>query len=127
MLKYLGMKVLVVEDDPLISELVCLKLKNENYLVCQAFNGAEGLARAKDFKPSVIILDIAMPIMDGYELLKILRGDEEFRKTPVIMFSNLGYKEDAIEEAKRIGANAFLSKAQLSLNEVVDKVREFSV
>lgn len=121
------MKVLVVEDDPLISDLVCLKLKNENYFVCQAFNGAEGLARAKDFKPSIIILDILMPVMDGYELLKILRGDKEFKDIPVIMFSNLGFREDAIEKARLLGADAFLSKSQLSLNEVVNKVKEFSV
>ena len=118
------MHVMIVEDDPLLSELVAMKLKKEGYKTTCAFNGKEGLEKLKECVPSAIILDVMMPVMDGFEFLKIIRGEDKTKNIPVILFSSLGDKEKNIEEGKRLGANAFLVKSQLSLNDIPTKVRE---
>ncbi|HRY62234.1 MAG TPA: response regulator [Candidatus Paceibacterota bacterium] len=118
------MKVLIVEDDPLLVEMVKAKLKKDGYEVFSAFNGEEGLCRVKECFPDVIILDINMPIMNGFELLKILKKDNVFQKIPVILFSSTGDKEDNLEMGKRLGASGFLVKSQLSLNDIPAKIKE---
>jgi DNA-binding response OmpR family regulator len=118
------MKVLIVEDDPLLVEMVCAKLKRDGYDVYKAYNGEEGLCRAKECLPAVIILDINMPIMDGFELLKILKSDEGLKIIPVILFSSLGDKEENMVKGRALGASGFLVKSQLSLNDIPIKIRE---
>lgn len=117
------MKVLIVEDDPLLRDLMNTKLKRVGYDCYTACNGVEGLEQTKKNGPDIILLDITMPIMDGFEMLKRLRTDEQ-SKTPVVIFSSLGDKEKNLEEGKKLGANAFLIKSQLSLDDVVMTIKD---
>ena len=120
------MKILVVEDDPLLSNLVDIKLTSEGHQVSCAYNGKDGLEKAHEKRPDMIILDLAMPIMDGFEMLKILKEGKEFNNIPVIVFSSLGEKERNLEECKRLGADLFLVKSQLSLKEVVASINDLA-
>lgn len=118
------MKVLVIEDDPLLVEMVESKLKREGFEVDSACNGEDGLTCAKNFLPDVVLSDISMPIMDGFEFLKTFKADESMKKTPVIMFSSLGDKEENLEKGKQLGASGFLIKSQLSLDDIPKKIKE---
>jgi len=118
------MRVLIVEDDPLLSELVSVKLRRDGFDTNCAFNGVDGLGKMKEYVPEIIILDIMMPIMDGFEFLRIIKSKDETKNIPVILFSSLGEEESNIEEGKRLGADAFLIKSQLSISDVKAKIEE---
>jgi CheY-like chemotaxis protein len=74
--------------------------------------------------PDIILLDLLLPGLSGYEVLEKLRANNDTKTTPVIVFSNLGQKED-VEKAKGLGANDFLIKANFSLDDVVAKIQEY--
>lgn len=98
--------ILVVDDDPIIVKLLSMTLAVNNYKVITAKNGEEGLQKALEKKPDIILLDIMMPIMDGLTML------EELRKTsdiPVIVISAFGSPEK-VEKARELGIECFLSK-----------------
>ena len=86
--------VALIEDDPLIAEMYTTKFTKEGYDIRHAADGAEGLAMVKKQKPDIILLDIIMPKMDGFQVLTELRKDASFKNTPVIMLTNLGQEED---------------------------------
>ncbi|HBM45599.1 MAG: Transcriptional regulatory protein YycF [Parcubacteria group bacterium GW2011_GWF2_38_76] len=118
------MKVLIVEDDSLLVEMVRAKLKKDGYDVFSACNGEEGLSRVEECVPEIVLLDINMPIMNGFEFLKIIKNSDRFKDIPVIMFSSLGEEEDNIEKGRALGASGFLIKSQLSLNDIHIKIKE---
>ena len=82
------------------------------------------MAWRQKLKPDLILLDLLLPGLDGFEVLKRVRANEALKETPVIIFSNLGQKED-IERAKGLGANDFLIKANFTLDDVVVKIKTF--
>lgn len=114
-------KVLIVEDDEFLRSLTAKRLEKEGYEVAVAVDGesANGIAVAN--KPDLILLDLLLPGLDGFEVLKRARADEVTKNTPVIVFSNLGQRED-IEKAKGLGANDFLIKANFTLDDVIEKI-----
>jgi DNA-binding response OmpR family regulator len=118
------MKVLVVEDDPLLKEMVRIKLKKDGFDVTTASNGEEGVRCAEDFRPDVVLSDINMPIMNGFEMLKQIKDNQSLKNIPVIFFSSLGEDEKNIETGKTLGASGFLVKSQLSLGDISKKIRE---
>ncbi len=97
-------RVLVVDDEQRILKFISLMLKVSGYDVSIACNGQEGLLAAQNERPDVILLDIVMPIMDGFEMLRKLRT---FSKTPVIVFSARGQTS---EKALSLGANDYIAK-----------------
>jgi len=99
------------------------KFKKEGYEATKAENGKIGLEKAKKIKPNIILLDIMMPEIDGFMVLKNLKSDIDTKNTPVIMLTNLGQEED-IEKGKNLGAIDYLVKANLTPKQVVDKVKE---
>ena len=114
-------KILVVDDDPLIVQLLAPKLNAAGFEVCSALNGEEALARARHEKPHLIIMDVLMPLMSGYEAMQILRQDPETRDIPAIIISSRGGMKDFFEG---IGNIEFLpkpleSKALISRIEVL--------
>lgn len=117
--------VLVVEDDQFLGELITTKLTKEGFNVHLATNGAEGLQKVQELKPGVVLLDIIMPEMDGFEVLKNVRSlqDEAVAQTPVIVLSNLG-QESNIERALALGANDFLVKSNFTTDEITQKIRK---
>jgi DNA-binding response OmpR family regulator len=88
-----------------------------------AFNGEEGLEKAEKEKPAIILLDIMMPKMNGYEMLKILKEKKETASIPVIILSSLGADQKLIEKSKKLGVVHVIDKAAVSAKEVVERVK----
>lgn len=116
-------KVLIVDDDAFLSGIYATKLELEGFQVVSARDGEEGLKAAMREKPDLILLDVLMPKLDGFEVLKRLKAEPEFKATPVIMLTNLGQKED-IEKGLADGAVDYLIKAHFVPAEAVDKIKK---
>ena len=101
--------ILVVDDIPTNTSLVKAFLKHKDYEVISALSGPEALKIARERKPDIILLDIMMPVMDGYEVLARLRSDEITRNIKVIMVSAIS-KEDDIRQALELGADDYITK-----------------
>lgn len=116
-----GKKVVWVEDDKFLSEIIARKLTQNGCVLFHTAEGGEALRMLKREKPDLVLLDILLSGMDGFEILKRIKEDAETRGTPVILLSNLGKKED-IEKGKALGAARFLVKAMVSLEEIIDEM-----
>ena len=116
-------KILIVEDDPLISRLYQKAFSFEGLEVDLAVDGEEGLAKVKSGKPTMVLLDVMMPKMNGLELLDKLKADPETKSIPVVMLTNLAGKQDA-ETALAKGAVKYIVKSEYSPKEIVTMVRE---
>ena len=101
--------VLVVEDDPIIRDLVRLGFKRLDCRVIIARDGYEGLMILQSHRPTLILLDILLPHVNGLDILKFVTNDEELQKTPVVIMSALGYQE-IVEKAMLMGAADFIVK-----------------
>ncbi|MDQ5893101.1 MAG: two-component system, cell cycle response regulator [Patescibacteria group bacterium] len=116
-----GKKVLWVEDDKLLSTILSKKIEGTGYKLLKAINGKEAFAFLAADVPDIIILDIMLPEMSGFEVLQKIKGEDRLRKVPVIMLSNLS-KQGDIEKAKLLGANKFVVKAAVSLDEIIREI-----
>ena len=116
-------KVLIIEDEEILVNMYTARFKNEGFEVYQASNGKDGLNQAKTIKPNIILLDIIMPEMDGFMVLKDLKSNTETQNIPIIMLTNLGQDGD-IEKGKQLGAKDYLVKANLTPMQVVKRVQE---
>ncbi|MFA6255285.1 MAG: response regulator [Patescibacteria group bacterium] len=117
-------KILVVEDESFLLELYEMKLRQVGYEVLKASNGEEGISLARLELPRLILLDILMPKVDGYEMLKELKSDNKTKNIPVIIFSNLSQKEE-IEKGLKLGAKDFIIKTSITPTELEVKVKEY--
>lgn len=102
-------KVLVVDDQPHIVRLIQVNLEKEGFQVATAGDGVEGLQRAHEIEPDLVILDVIMPRKDGFQLLRDLKADERFAETPVIMLTVKTHNADIVEGLKE-GAELYLPK-----------------
>ena len=118
-------RILLVEDEPEVLELYKLKLTLDGYDVLTAVNGQEGLKKAIEEKPEMIFLDIKMPEMDGFEVLKRLRSEPKTKSVPVIILSNFD-EQEMIEKGLTLGANEYLVKSQFTPEEISGKADEWS-
>ena len=116
-------KVLIIEDEEMLVNMYISKFEKEGYQAEKASNGKIGLDQAKKINPDIILLDIMMPEMDGFMVLKKLKSDTSTKDIPIIMLTNLGQEED-IEKGTKLGATDYLVKANLTPAQVVDKVKE---
>lgn len=119
----MAIKVLITEDDPLMSRMYQKIFTFEGYEVIAASNGEEGLEKAKTEKPTIILLDVMMPKMNGIQMLEKLKLDPESKKIPVIMLTNLAGEKDA-EVAMTKGAVKYIIKSEYDPKQVVDMVKE---
>lgn len=103
--------VLFIEDDPAVAEMYKLKLELDGYRVRVAKSGEEGLEQAKASVPDIVFLDIRLPKMDGFAVLKRLRADAVTRNMPVIILSNYGEK-DLVDKGLKLGALDYLIKSE---------------
>lgn len=101
--------ILVVDDQPQISKLLNDLLTKSGYQVHLAFNGEVGYKKALEIKPNLIIMDIMMPVMSGFDSVKEIRKHPELAKTPIIFLTAKGLESDKIE-AEKLGAAAFVTK-----------------
>jgi CheY-like chemotaxis protein len=116
-------KILWVEDDKFLSEILTKRFISLGYNLLKASNGTEALAIAETETPDIIMLDIVMPDINGFDVLQKLKIQEKFKETPVIMLSNLSLSSD-IEKSKKLGAVGFIVKAAVSLDEIITQVEK---
>jgi DNA-binding response OmpR family regulator len=114
--------ILVVEDETFLVKIYTVKLKKEGFDVSIATDGEQAVKMASEIKPDIILLDLILPKMNGFEALEKMRQDPNLKKTPVIVLSNLGQDED-IKRAESLGATDYLVKANFSIQEVIAKIR----
>lgn len=115
-------KILLIEDDPFLSEIYMAKFEEAGFEMSLAQDGSLGLQKVKDEHPDLLILDIVMPNIDGFELLRIVKDERETKDIPVVILSNLGEQED-VEKGLGLGASAYIIKAHYTPTEVVAKVK----
>ncbi len=115
--------ILFIEDEPNLQKTLGRVLEQEGYEVQSALDGQSGLALVKRTKPNLILLDLILPKMDGFEVLQNLKNDPETKDIPVIVLTNLESPQD-IERALSLGATTFMVKANYELKEVVKKIKE---
>ena len=105
--------ILIIEDDKFLRELVIQKLIKEGYETSEAVDGEEGIKKIKEEKPDLILLDLILPGIDGFEVLSKMREDPALAQIPVIILSNLGQKDD-VEKGLKMGAVDYLIKAHFT-------------
>lgn len=115
-------KILIVDDDSFIIDMYVMKFQAEGFEVYTTTEGKEVVEKIKEFQPDIVLLDIVMPGLSGFEILKNLQK-EKFKKKPKIVFlTNLGERQD-IERGRELGADDYIIKAHFTPQEVVDKIR----
>lgn len=114
-------KITVVEDDKFLRELITQKLSKEGYDITEAVDGEEGIETIKEEKPDLILLDLILPGIDGFEVLARIKSDPGISEIPVIILSNLGQKDD-IERGLKMGAKDYLIKAHFTPEEIIKKI-----
>lgn len=119
--KKLNKKVLIVEDDRMLADMYVTKLKDLGIEAKAVYDGEACLEEVKKFKPDFILLDLILPMIDGFAVLKKLREDRETKDIVVVALSNLGQDED-IRKAEKIGIEDYLVKSEYTPQEVVNKV-----
>lgn len=115
-------KILIIEDDKFLRELIAQKLLKESYDVIGAIDGEEGVKKAIEEKPDLVLLDLILPGIDGFEVLAKIKEDSVIGKTPVIILSNLGQKDD-VERGMNLGASDYLIKAHFTPAEIIGKIK----
>ena len=116
--------ILLVEDEPLLANLLKQRLEKDGMTVLLGRDGEEALNILRDHKPDLIILDIILPKVSGFELMEKLKNDPSFQKAPIVVVSNLGQESD-IEKGQTLGAVGYFVKAKVSIEELVGHVKEF--
>lgn len=117
-------KILLVEDEPLLGNLLKQRLEKEGLEIVLARDGEEALARLREIKTDLILLDIILPKISGFELLETLQADPQFEKAPVIIISNLGQESD-VARGEALGAIEYFVKAKVSIEELVEHIKTF--
>jgi DNA-binding response OmpR family regulator len=116
--------ILIIEDDEFFRELITKKLFSDGFKVTEAGDGKKGILKVKESKPDLILLDLLLPDIDGFEVLSTVKEDSETASIPVVILSNLSSKED-IEKGLKLGASDFLIKSQVASDEITDKIKSF--
>lgn len=114
-------RILFAEDDQFIARALKDGLSDAGYTVFNAFDGEEAINILKKEKPDLVLLDIVMPKMDGLAVLKEMSGDKKFKKTPIIVFSNVDVQDEVMKFAN-LGVVEYLLKANFTMKEVVEKI-----
>lgn len=116
-------KILLIEDDEFIGRAYKDGLTRAGFDVSWASDGQEGLEQIKALKPDLVLLDLVMPVKNGFEVLEELKAQPNL-KVPVIILSNLGQDSD-VKKAKVLGAQDYLIKTNVSMKEIIDKVEKY--
>jgi DNA-binding response OmpR family regulator len=116
-------RILLVEDDPFLLSMYSTKFELENFEVVAAADGEKGLVMAVGTAPDIILLDIMMPKMNGFEVLEKLKADKRTSGIPVLLLTNLNQKNE-VERGLALGAEDYLIKAHFMPSEVVAKIKK---
>lgn len=115
-------KVLLVEDDEGLAQVYIARLEAESFEVRRVPNGEDALAAAIEFKPDLILLDVMMPKVSGFDVLDILRNTPETTNVKIIMLTALSQETDR-KRAEDMGADDYLVKSQVVISDVVERVK----
>lgn len=116
-------KILVVEDETFLVKIYAVKLRAEGFEVDIATDGVEAVKMVEADKPDLILLDLVLPKMNGFEALEKIKSKPANKDIPVIVLSNLSQEED-IKRAQTLGATIYLVKADFSIQDIVSKIKE---
>jgi len=115
-------KILIIEDDKFLRELITRKLTDEGFSIIEAVDGEDGLKKIKESKPDLVLLDLILPSIDGFEVLSKIKADASIASIPIIILSNLGQKEE-VEKGLDMGAVDYLIKAHFTPGEIIEKIK----
>jgi len=115
-------QILLVEDDAFLVDIYTTKLNEEGFAVEVAKTGEEALKKLEKIKPDLILLDIVLPGIDGWEILKKVKADPKLKNIQVVILSNLGRKEE-VEKGINLGSVKYLVKANYTPTEVVEEIK----
>ena len=116
--------IMIVEDDSFVVDIYRKKLQEEGFSISESPDGKDAWEKLQDknARPDLLLLDIIMPQMNGLDLLKKIKADEELKKIPVILLTNMSQKED-IDMGLGLGANDYLIKSHFTPGEVLSKIK----
>jgi DNA-binding response OmpR family regulator len=117
-----GKRILVVDDEVDILSMIKLRLKASGFEVITAENGTDGLRLAKELHPDLIVLDIMLPGIDGYQVCRLLKFDHNYKDIPIVMLTARSQEEDRLW-GKKTGADYYLTKP-FEFNDLLNKVNE---
>ncbi len=115
--------ILLVEDDPFLIDIYSVKFKNAGFAVETVEDGETTLNKIREKKPDLVVLDLVLPHVDGWEILRQIKEDPDLDQMPIIIFSNLGQRSD-IEKGRAMGATKYLIKSQYTPGEVLEEVKK---
>jgi len=115
-------KILLVEDDDALANNYIVRLKLEGFNVDRVDNGEDALQKALDFRPDLILLDVMMPRVNGFDVLDILKSTPEMARTKIVMLTALSQQSDK-DRAEAIGVDDYLVKSQVVMNDVVSRIK----
>lgn len=116
-------KILIIEDDPFLSEIYRSMLMEQGFEVETVGGGEEGFSRLLQERFDLLLLDLVLPEMNGFEILEKIKKNEELKDIKVLILSNLGDKEE-VERGLKLGADKYLIKAYSPPSEVVDEIKK---
>jgi PleD family two-component response regulator len=116
-------KILIIEDESMLQEALLDRLGDEGYIVRGSDDANMAFRMIQEDRPDIILTDLVLPDVDGFEILRRLKENEELRDIPVLVLSNLGETKD-VDLALSLGAEDFLIKSNHSLKEVTERVKE---
>ena len=119
-------KIMIIEDDHFLSSLMKARLEKEGFGVIQAFDGEEAIETLKKEVPSLIVLDLIMPKVTGFEVLQMISITPQLDKIPVVIVSNLAQDSD-IEKARQMGVKEYFIKVKVSIDDLIGKIKALVV
>jgi DNA-binding response OmpR family regulator len=102
-------RILIVDDEKDLVDILKARLEIEGYEVLTAYDGQEGLEKAQEEKPDLILLDIMMPKMNGYQVCRLLKFDDEYKRIPIVIITARGQEQDK-STGEEVGANEYITK-----------------
>ncbi|MBL7142320.1 MAG: response regulator [Candidatus Pacebacteria bacterium] len=116
-------QILLIEDDPFLIDIYTTKLKESGFLVEVASDGEQALEKVKAKKPDLVLLDIVLPKVDGWEILRSIKSEATLKDLKIIILSNLGQKEE-VEKGINLGVSKYLIKAHYTPSQVVEEIKK---
>jgi len=123
MMKIKDTKILVVDDDPFILDIYVMEFKEQGFQIETATDGKTALEKIEIVKPDIVLLDVVMPKMDGFDVIKKIKENKTPRTFKILFLTNFGQKED-VERGMELGADGYIIKAHFTPSEVAAKVKE---
>ena len=115
-------KILIIEDEANLTDALKMRFEGNGYLVDVAYDGQEGLQKAREGKPNLIILDLMLPKLDGYKICRMLKFDEKYKNIAILMLTAKAQEQDR-ELGFEVGADAYIVKP-FDSQELLKKVKE---